>query len=414
MSTADSDRPLQRLLDDQIEPFLERLRDAGYAERTLRKKRTVAKAFARWAQRKGIATEELNRTHIALFVARSPRKRTAHRKFELAGMRLFFGYLDSTTGLQCPPPKEPAPVSACLLQQYENYLRKDRGLAENSLRVYMPLIRDFLASPLTPASGAFPRSLNALAIRDFVLTQTSSERSRSSEYVRLLATALRSFFRFLFLSGQVPLDLSPSVPRVCKYRQSAPPAFLSPEEVTGVLTATNRSTPRGRRDYAILLLLARLGLRAGEIVTLELGDVRWRTAEIVVRGKGRIVEHLPLLHDIGEALASYLREDRGASASRRVFLRMWAPRVGLTGPAAVCHIVRLALARAGVRRAGRGAAHLFRHGLATKMIRNGASLSEISEVLRHRAQMTTSIYTQVAFEALRNVAQPWPAGGGAR
>jgi site-specific recombinase XerD len=212
----------------------------------------------------------------------------------------------------------------------------------------------------------------------------------------------------------MPVDLSPSVPRVCKYRQSTPPAFLAPEEVTRTLAAIDRSVPRGRRDYAILLLLARLGLRAGEIVSLELDDVCWRTAEIVVRGKGRTVERLPLLQDIGEALAAYLRKDRGVSKSRRIFLRMWAPRIGLTGPAAVGHIVRLALARAGIRRSGRGAAHLFRHGLATRMIRHGASLPEIGEVLRHRSQMTTSGYTQVAFEALREVAQPWPARGGAR
>jgi integrase/recombinase XerD len=209
-------------------------------------------------------------------------------------------------------------------------------------------------------------------------------------------------------------DLSPAIPRVCKYRQSTPPAFLSPEQVTRVLAATDRSTSRGRRDYAILLLLARLGLRAGEIVLLELGDIRWRAAEIVVRGKGRTVEHLPLLQDIGEALADYLRQDRGIGTSRRSSCALWAPRVGLTGPAAVGHIVRLALARAGVRRSGRGAAHLFRHGLDTMMIRQGASLSEISEVLRHRSPMTTSTYAQVAFEALREVAQPWPTKGGER
>jgi site-specific recombinase XerD len=296
-----------------------------------------------------------------------------------------------------------------LLQQYENHLRKNRGLAENSLRVYLPLIRTFLASKL--AGSGSPQALQALMIRDFVITQT---RRRSAEYVRLLATALRSFCRFLFLFGHMPADLSPSVPRVCKFRQSTPPAFLTPEEVTCALAATDRSTPRGRRDYAILLLLARLGLRAGEIVSLELNDVCWRAAEIVVRGKGRTVERLPLLQDIGEALAAYLRKDRGVSKSRRIFLRMWAPRIGLTGPAAVGHIVRLALARARIRRSGRGAAHLFRHGLATRMIRHGASLPEIAEVLRHRSQMTTSGYTQVALEALREVAQPWPACRGAR
>jgi site-specific recombinase XerD len=408
MSTTGSGRA-QSLLDNQIEPFLQYLRDAGYAERTLRKKRTIVSAFSRWAERKGIATIDLNDGHIDAFVRRLPQGAKPRLKFELAVVRLFLGYLRATAGLQCPAPQAPASSTASLLEQYENHLRNDRGLAENSLRVYLPLIGTFLASKL--AGSGVPQSLKALTIRDFVTVQT---RNRSAEYVRLLATALRSFCRFLFLFGHLPVDLSPSVPRVCKYRQSTPPAFLAPEEVTRALAAMDRSTPTGRRDYAILLLLARLGLRAGEIVSLELDDVCWRTAEIVVRGKGRTVERLPLLQDIGEALAAYLRKDRGASQSRRIFLRMWAPRIGLTGPAAVGHIVRLALARAGIRRSGRGAAHLFRHGLATRMIRHGASLPEIAEVLRHRSQMTTSGYTQVAFESLREVAQPWPSRGGAR
>ena len=408
MSTTGSGRA-QSLLDDQIEPFLQHLRDAGYAKRTLRKKRTIVRAFSRWASRKGIAATGLTDRHIDAFVRRLPREGKSRLNFERAGVRLFLGYLRTTAGLQHMAPQAPVSVTAGLLQDYENHLRKDRGLAENSLRVYLPLIRTFLTSKL--AGSGFPQSLEALSIRDFVIVQT---RNRSAEYVRLLATALRSFFRFLFLSGHVPVDLSLSVPRVCKFRQSTPPAFLAPEEVTRALASMDRSTSRGCRDYAILLLLARLGLRAGEIVSLELEDVCWRTAEIVVRGKGRTVERLPLLKDIGEALAAYLRKGRGVSQSRRIFLRMWAPRIGLAGPAAVGHIVRLALARAGIRRSGRGAAHLFRHGLATRMIRHGASLPEIAEVLRHRSQMTTSGYTQVAFEALREVAQPWPARRGGR
>jgi len=411
MTGQSNDRPPQRLLDDQIEPFLKQLQNAGYAQRTLRKKRTVARAFARWAKSKRIVTRDLNARHIAAFVTRSPRRGKAHVQFELAVMRLFVGYLRREAGLPSTAQKEPDSAAGGLLRQYESYLREDRGLAENSVHVYLPFIREFLASRVTAAGRLSPHSWDSLSIRDFVLSHT---RNRSAEYVRLLATALRSFFRFLFLSGQVVRDLASSVPRVCKYRQTAPPAFLSPEEVSRVLAATDRSTPSGRRDYAILLLLARLGLRAGEVASLELGDIHWRTAEIVVRGKGRVVDQLPLLCEVGEALAVYVGEDRGVSSSRRVFLRRWAPRTGLAGPAAVGHIVRSALARARVRRSGRGAAHLFRHGLATRMIRHGASIAEISEVLRHRSQSTTAIYTQVAFETLRGVAQPWPSMGGVR
>jgi integrase/recombinase XerD len=398
------------LLDDHIEPFLKHLRAAGYAERTLRKKRTVAKAFARWARRKQIAGNDLNDGHIAAFASRSPRNRKAHVKFELAAMRLFFEYLRGYAGLQRPALQDDVSAADALLQNYKDYLRKDRGLTENSLLVYVPFIRDFLAAQTTQTGGVSPKAFGTLIIRNFILEHTLD---RSSEYARLLCTALRSFFRFLLLCGQTSRDLSNAVPMFRKYRQAVPPAFLSASDVELVLAATG-STLSGRRDHAILLLLARLGLRGGEVVALELDDIRWRAGEIVVRGKGRMVDHLPLLSDVGEALAVYIREDRGVSASRRIFLRTWAPRIGLTGPAAVGHIVRRALAQVGVRRSGRGAAHLFRHGLATKMIRNGASMSEIAEVLRHRSQTTTAIYAQVSFEALRAVALPWPTTGGAR
>ncbi len=161
-----------------------------------------------------------------------------------------------------------------------------------------------------------------------------------------MAVSLRSSCHFLFLRGHTPHDLYESVPTVRKWRQSSVPAFLTPEQEEVIIASTDRSTPCERRGYAILLL-ARLGLRAGEIVELELGDIRWRSGELVIHGRGRMVEHVPLLSDVGEALAVYLQADRGTSASRRVFLRMWAPRIGLTGPAAIGHIVHLAFVRAG-------------------------------------------------------------------
>jgi integrase/recombinase XerD len=296
-----------------------------------------------------------------------------------------------------------------IVSRYVNYLRNDRGLTKNSVLVYEPFIRGLLVDQVAKTGSVTVDAFDATLIRSFLLERIHG---RSGEYARLLATALRSFFRFLFLSGNLPTDLSASVPTVCKPRRTTVPAFLSPEEIDRVIAATDRSTLTGRRDHAVLLLLARLGLRAGEIVILELDDIHWRTGEIVIRGKGSMVDRLPLLADIGEALALHIRQDRGVSESRRVFQRVYPPHVGLTGPAAVGHIVRQALARAGVRRSGRGAAHLFRHGLATQMIRRGASLTEISEVLRHRSLNTTAVYTQVSFEALRTVARSWPVVGG--
>jgi site-specific recombinase XerD len=407
--------PLQDLpscdaLQNHIEPFLDHLRVAGYAERTLRKKRCVLQALARWTKRKPMTVDSSHDDLMRAFLGRLPQKRKVRLQFERGVLQLFFEYLRSVAPVVNGPVPEDLSEADRLLRAYESYLRKDRGLTENSIHVYLPFIRVLLRShDLTGNSGC--DSFDTLAIREFLLRQTYH---RSAEYRRLLSIALRSFFRFLFLSGRVRQELSPAVPTVRKYRQSTPPAFLSPEDIERVLTTTDRSTPTGRRDHAILLLLARLGLRAGEVVALELDDIRWRTGEIVIRGKGRIIDPLPLLSDVGEAIAAYLREARGVSASRRVFLRIWAPRVGLTGPAAVGHIVRRALRQAGVSRSGRGAAHLFRHGLGTRMIGHGASLAEISEVLRHRSPTSTAVYTQVSFDALRHLALPWPLAGGAQ
>jgi site-specific recombinase XerD len=399
------------LLETHVVSFLEHLRAAGYAERTLRKKRPVVASFAGWTRQKQVADENLNESCIATFVGRLPRKRKTRIRFELGVLRPFLKYLRLEGRVPTPSPRKDSAPGADLQRRYLDYLRNERGLAENSISVYSPYIQDLLTSLADRTGSISLDELDAATVQDFLLARV---RDRSSEWSRLLATALRSFLRFAYVRGQTPIDLSFSVPTVQRWCQASVPTFLSLEEVERVLSATDRTTPRGRRDYAILLLLARLGLRAGEIVLLELGDLRWRAGEIVVRGKGRMLDRLPLLSDIGEALELYLRKDRGSHASRRVFLRRLAPHVGLAGPAAVGHVVRAALARAEIRPMSRGAAHIFRHSLASRMIRHGASIAEISEVLRHRSQNTTEIYAKVDFETLRGVAQPWPGTGGAQ
>jgi integrase/recombinase XerD len=399
------------LLESHIAEFLATLRAAGYSERTLKKKKSVVTAFARWSQRKRIQLHDLSEQIVAAFLGRSPETRKTRVQFEKAVLRLLLNYLRHSAGVAGSAQSScPSPVDE-LVSRYVDYLRRDRGLAENSILVYAPFIRDLLRDQVSKTGRVSVKTFDATTIRSFLLTHV---RGRSGEYKRLLATSLRSFFRFLFLRGDLAVDLSTSVPTVRKCQKPGIPAFLSPDEIDRVLAATDQSTATGRRDYAILLLLARLGLRAGEVVTLELGDIRWRSGEIVIRGKGRVIEPLPLPADVGAALARYLREDRSVRESRRVFLRVYAPPVGLTGPAAVGHIVRLSLTRAAVQRSGRGAAHLFRHGLGTQMIRKGASLAEISQVLRHRSLNTTAIYAQVSFEALRTVATPWPVIRGDR
>jgi len=403
--------PLLGPFNIHLDSFLTHLRIEGYANRTLRKKRIIAASFARWSVGKQISVDDLNELHLTAFVERRPRRGKARIKAELATLRLFLKYHRAELGMPITPLQIDASPADNLKQRYMDYLRKERGLTENTIRVYLPFIHDFLSEQVVKTGCASPEALDAITVRDFLINHVSS---RSREYLRLLATVLRSFFRFLYLRGETAIDLALSVPTVRRWREATVHPYLSPEEVERVLSTADRSIPRGCRDYAILLLLARLGLRAGEVVALELGDIHWRTGEIVVRGKGRVLNRLPLLSDIGEALALYISKDRGASASRQVFLRMFAPRVGLAGPCAVGHIVRLALRRVGLRSPSRSAAHIFRHSLATRMIRHGASIAEISEILRHRSQSSTAIYAKVDFEALRGVARSWPGRGGAR
>jgi site-specific recombinase XerD len=332
--------------------------------------------------------------------------------FERRTLHLFLRHLRQEGVTRDPVPPPDSSPAAALERGYVAHLREERGLAERSILVYRPHARAFLARH-GGRIGAPPAStLKAHHVREFLLARLAG---RSVSYSFLLASALRSFLRFLFLRGRTASDLGVSVPPVRRWRAAPLPSFLSPPEIDRVLATPDRSTPTGRRDHAVLLLLARLGLRAGEVVTLELGDIRWRAGEILIRGKGRSLNRLPLLSEVGQAISLYLRRGRGAAASRRVVLSRRPPCVGLVGPASVGHIVRLALRRAGLNSpVRRGAAHLFRHGLATRMIRHGASMQEIAEVLRHQSPSTTEIYAHVAVEALRGVAMPWPAAGCAR
>lgn len=386
----------------RVEPFIESLRASGYAPSTLDKRRRTATSFIEWFQRERSEFEHPCGHDAEAFLARQEFRSRHRLAVERAGVRAFVRYLsgsgDSDRG-NIPSACHP---SATFVKTYANYLQQERGLAERSIETYLPFVVSFAEAVLVET---LPMSLNAHLVRAFLLKQVEG---RARAYARLLSSALRSFLGFLFVHGETESNLSLAIPPIRRLRDERPQGFLSVAEVEQIIATADPTTPGGRRDRAILLLLARLGLRAGEVVRLELDDLCWRSAEILVRGKGRRVDRLPLPADVGEAVSSHLRRDREETASRRVFLRMIAPRVGLSGPAAIGHVVRRALTRAGVDKSGRGAAHLLRHSLATTMIRHGASLSEISEILRHRNLATTEVYAKVDFDALRRAAQPWP------
>jgi site-specific recombinase XerD len=379
-------------------------------------KRRAITSFLDWVNRKKLPVADFAECHLTAFLRRPALRRWKHRlPPERAALR---GFLDHLRGeaARAPLKAGSAPRSRAALEiedRYVNYLRNERGLSERSVEIYVPRVREFIGAWEAALGELSPPALKAQFVRDFLLNRVRSK-DQAFESVRLLAAALRSLMHFLFLRGATAQDLALAVPTVRRWSLARVPSFLSPDEVERVVTTADRTTVRGRRDYAILLLLARLGLRAGEVVALEIGDICWRTAEFVVRGKGRILARLPLLADVGEALAQHLQDDRRCSTSRRVFLRKIGTSVGLTGPAAIGHVVRAALTKAGLRSARRGAAHLLRRSLATRMIRQGASLAQISEVLRHGSPVTTQLYAKVDFETLRGVARAWPDAGSTR
>jgi site-specific recombinase XerD len=235
-------------------------------------------------------------------------------------------------------------------------------------------------------------------------------RQLSPVRAKLMATALRSFFRYLRHRGAIATDLAGCVPTVPNWSLSTLPRFLPAATVERILERCDRKTSVGRRNHAILLLLARLGVRAGEVVGLSLDDIDWSTAQITIRGKGGKSAQLPLAADLGAALAAYLRHDRPRSATRSVFLRHRAPLVGFGNSSTISSLVRRALKHAGVESAHTGA-HVLRHSLATSLLRQGGSLDEIGELLRHQSPNTTAIYAKVDVTALHTLALPWPGGG---
>jgi site-specific recombinase XerD len=393
-------------LDVHLKEFLATFAKAGYAEKTQHDKRRAIAAFIRWVRNARIAVADLDEACVGAFLARRSRRRCKYHNPARAASHQFLEHLRSV-GVVPPVRLYPSPTEV-LVRRYIDHLRDTQGLRPRSIEVYSPFVHAFVLAQEFPERVA---ALDALAVRRYLLDQS---RDRSVSFVRLLTAALRSFLRFCFVDGMTAADFSTTVPPVRRWQFGPVPAFLTAEEVERVIAATGGSAARGRRDLAILLLLARLGLRASEIVTLELDDLHWDVGEILVRGKGRFYDRLPMLDDVGAALALYLRDARGPSASRRVFVRRIAPPLGLAGPSAVCEVARQALRRAGLRPPGRVAAHIFRRSLATKMIRRGASLAEISQVLRHRSINTTLLYAKVELEALRGVALPWPTAVGQR
>jgi site-specific recombinase XerD len=399
------ERLRQGPLSEHLDAYAAAQAQQGYGRHSIRQHIVVLADFSRWLKQKQIAIQDLDSSVVDRFLRLRRRQERVRRGDPLALARML--NLLCQTGIVKPSDK-PVSGDACsrMVEEFRCYLLQERGLSTATLHNYLPVIEQFLSERFRNRTPIV-RSLRAPDVTGFVVRHASH---LSSVRAKLMVTALRSFFSYLRYRGAISTDLAGCVPTVPNWSLSALPRFLPAAEVERVLKCCDRKTSVGRRNYTILLLLARLGLRAGEVVVLNLGDIDWSTGQITIRGKGGRSAQLPLPPDVGEALASYLRDDRPRCATRRVFVRHRAPLAGFANSSTISSIVRRALKHAGIESAHTGA-HVLRHSLATSLLRQGGSLDEIGELLRHQSPNTTAIYAKVDVAALQTLALAWPGGG---
>jgi integrase/recombinase XerD len=373
----------------------------GYAPDSAARRMQLMASLSRWMAAEQVAVAELTPERAQQFVEwrcavgyghfRSPRG--------LVPLLSYLRALGVVPDPVAPPVDDPLGL---LVERYQAYLLGERGLAAGTVRYYERIARLFVEQVSGSAGDLELRRLTAGEVGEFVLEQCAA---RSVGSAKNVVMALRSLLRFLHLDGVTAGDLSGAVPAVAPQPRSLPRA-LDPRVVSRLLASCDRRTSTGRRDFAALVVLARLGLRAGEVAAIELSDIDWSAGELLVRGKGGRRELLPLPVDVGRALAGYVRRGRARVGCERLFLRVNAPIGGLS-PDGVSRIVHAACRRCGLPLVG---AHRLRHTAATETLRAGASLEEIGQLLRQQSTFTTAIYARVDRDRLRELARPWPGG----
>jgi site-specific recombinase XerD len=365
----------------------------------------LAACFSRWIKQTDVPLQHIKSEHSAQFLNFRYRRSRPNRG-DLAALDHFIEFLrcEQVIPAEQLTTQPLTPAERCA-QAYAQYLSEERLLAEATIVNYVPFIGRFLKERF----GTGRVKLSSLCAADVVGFVQRQARQLHLKRAKLLTSALRSFLQYARYRGEIRLDLATAVPCVANWSMPSIPRGITTDQAQQLLASIDRRTAVGRRDYAILLLLARLGLRAGEVAFLELEDIDWQGGCLSVQGKGGRRSQLPLPKEVGEAIVDYLQNGRPRTSSRRVFLRARAPVRGFLSQCAVGSIVRHALLRGGIDAPTTGA-HQFRHGLATQMLRQGASLAQIGELLGHKSPETTKIYTKVDLDALRTLALPWPGG----
>jgi site-specific recombinase XerD len=401
-----SEKPRKGVLGAHVSTFMTVVSDLGYSPSTIQTQLTLLKGLMRWVEENHVVASNIDESITDRFLIESGRK-GAVRRGDHRTLHRFLDHLRREGAVPHPKPTFNDSPLAHLKSQYDDYLLKERGLSTVTGSRYWPYIQRFILERFDNK----PMRLCELCPQDIDSFLIRHVHERTARVAQLMVSAMRSFLRFLFRYGETKCDLSTAVPTVAAWRLSEVPKYIKPEEIESLLESCDRTTSVGRRNYSILLLIARLGLRAGEVVSLELGDINWRTAELTIRGKGQFCDRLPLPQSVGEALAIYLKNDRPKCSTRRVFVRTRAPYRGFKDSTTVSSIVRRTVERSGLITPSKGA-HLLRHSLATGMLRKGASMVEIGELLRHRSPNSTEIYAKVDIEGLHSIARIWPEKGG--
>lgn len=391
-------------LGEHVHLYVEQLQRAGYSLETGHYFLSVLQDFAFWLGVTGAGLGNVQEALVGQYLAERRRHRPRRTGDAGALSRLLSVLREAKViaprSLPSPDPRED------ILEAYRLHLERKRGLAPASIASHLWFVRPFLAETKIATNADIAR----LSARDVAVYVERHAGDHGATTARILCTRLRVFLRYLHGEGLLAADLTAAIPSIRRPAEARLPSFMSPEQVWRVLDGCDRSTATGRRDYAILLLLARLGLRANEVATLSLDDVDWRAGQFTVRGKGRKTATMPLPPDVGAAIASYLQHRRPRSDSRRLFLLSVAPHTGFKDAAGVKTVARSAIRRAGVTGVAHRGSHIFRHSLATSLLRSGATLTEIGQLLRHEQQDTTRIYAKVDIDSLRALGLAWLGG----
>jgi integrase/recombinase XerD len=401
---------LTRLLSTPAGPYLSSLAHEldieGFSYWVLRTRLQGAAHFSHWNHRQGRSMEQLHENmlkdfeyHLGTCRCKRPLRLSRHKNVRvLAGARALVEHLRHRGVITSQPPSKKDPDPPALLSGFCEWMRSQRGAQEKTLSRYGIVIKDALK-----ALGADPGRYNAESIRSFVLSRT---KGRSRATGKEVVSVTRMFLRYLIAQGRCRIGMDDAVPTLAMWRLAALPRYLPASDIESIIASCNRDTAVGLRDRAVILLLARLGLRAGDILTMDLDDIDWAHASIRVSGKSRFGIKLPLTQALGDAVLEYLRRGRPPIQDSHLFVRMQAPWGGLK-VSSVSAIVARAIARAGVETPFRGA-HVLRHSAATEMLRQGATLQQVGAVLRHRYLDTTAHYAKVDVQRLRDIALPWP------